>query len=116
MSRRIALTFILVILTTISFAQEKPAPAAHAAAAKPASAANLPSEETVNGFMEQTFGYEPQLSWKIVSIKPAPAEGLQLSLPDAPACCSSLFSFRRYLRNASISAASVGPLAVNSLH
>src|ERR1700731_783714 len=30
--------------------------------------------------------------------------------------CSSLLSLRRHLRNASISAASVGPLAVNSLH
>jgi hypothetical protein len=30
--------------------------------------------------------------------------------------CSSLLSLRRHLRNASISAASVGPLAVDSLH
>jgi hypothetical protein len=30
--------------------------------------------------------------------------------------CSSLLSLRRHFRNASISAASVGPLAVNSLH
>jgi hypothetical protein len=30
--------------------------------------------------------------------------------------CSSLLSLRRHTRNASISAASVGPLAVNSLH
>jgi hypothetical protein len=30
--------------------------------------------------------------------------------------CSSLLSLRRHLRNASISAASVGSLAVNSLH
>jgi protein-disulfide isomerase len=38
--------------------------------------ANLPSEDDVNGFLEQTFGYDPQLTWKIVSIKPSQAEGL----------------------------------------
>jgi len=41
-----------------------------------APAANLPSEETVNSFLEQTFGYETQLTWKIASIKPAPVPGL----------------------------------------
>ena len=50
-------------------------------AAKPVSkpaapAANLPSESTVDSFMQQTFGYEPQVSWKISSIKPAPVPGL----------------------------------------
>ena len=45
---------------------------------KPASGAavNLPSEATVDSFMQQTFGYEPQVSWKIASIKPAPVPGL----------------------------------------
>jgi len=38
--------------------------------------ANLPSEDVVNAFMHQTFGYDPQLTWKIVSIKPSQAEGL----------------------------------------
>jgi protein-disulfide isomerase len=37
---------------------------------------NLPPESTVDSFMQQTFGYEPQVSWKISSIKPAPAPGL----------------------------------------
>jgi len=39
-------------------------------------AVNLPSETTVDSFMQQTFGYEPQVSWKISSIKPAPVPGL----------------------------------------
>lgn len=38
--------------------------------------ANLPSEDTVNSFMAQTFGYDSTITWKIVSIKPAEAEGL----------------------------------------
>jgi len=36
----------------------------------------LPSEATVDSFMQQTFGYEAQISWKIASIKPAPVPGL----------------------------------------
>jgi protein-disulfide isomerase len=31
---------------------------------------NLPSEATVESFLHQTFGYEPQVTWKIASIKP----------------------------------------------
>jgi len=45
---------------------DKPAPAATA----------LPSEATVDAFMQQTFGYDSQVSWKISSIKPAPVPGL----------------------------------------
>lgn len=64
-------------------AQQKPAAkaksgsatSAHAAHAAPA-AGSLPSEDEVNGFMHATFGYDAQLTWKIVSIKPAEAEGL----------------------------------------
>jgi protein-disulfide isomerase len=37
---------------------------------------NLPSEATVDSFIQQTAGYDPQLSWKIQSIKPAEVPGL----------------------------------------
>ena len=33
--------------------------------------ANLPSEEDVNAFLHQTFGYDPQLTWKIAGIRPS---------------------------------------------
>ncbi len=36
---------------------------------KPAEA-NLPTEATVDAFLQQTFGYDPKLNWKISSIKP----------------------------------------------
>ena len=39
-------------------------------------AANLPSEETVNAFLQQTFGYDSTVTWKITAIKPSTAEGL----------------------------------------
>jgi protein-disulfide isomerase len=67
---------LIGFLAVLAAAQQKPA-SPHAATAKPASAsANLPSEETVNGFMQQMFGYQPELSWKIANIRPASAEGL----------------------------------------
>jgi protein-disulfide isomerase len=52
---------------TVAKLAEKPAPA---------SAVNLPSEATVDSFLQQTFGYDAQMSWKISSIKPAPVPGL----------------------------------------
>lgn len=36
----------------------------------------LPSEDTVNAFMQQTFGYDSTITWKVASIKPAVAQGL----------------------------------------
>jgi protein-disulfide isomerase len=67
------LALVILIISGACAAQQKPA-------AKPATqssqAAALPSEDEVNGFMRATFGYDPQLTWKIVSIKPSQAEGL----------------------------------------
>jgi protein-disulfide isomerase len=37
---------------------------------------SLPSEDTVNSFLHQTFGYDSTITWKIASIKPSIAEGL----------------------------------------
>ena len=36
----------------------------------PTFSTRLPSEETVNAFMKQMFGYDPSVSWKIVAIRP----------------------------------------------
>ena len=69
------LTFFLLIVCTFSVAQQKPAAKSPNQSTAP-SAANLPSEDVVNGFLQQTFGYDSQLTWKIVSIKPSDAEGL----------------------------------------
>jgi protein-disulfide isomerase len=79
---RSSINLILILLLTYTLAAAQTAasakPAAAKAADKPASglAVNLPSEATVDSFMQQTFGYESQLSWKISSIKPAPVPGL----------------------------------------
>jgi len=37
---------------------------------------NLPSEETVDSFLHQQFGYQADMTWKIASIKPSEIEGL----------------------------------------
>jgi protein-disulfide isomerase len=68
---------ILMLLLTCGLAAAQSSTTAKAAD-KPASApaVNLPSEATVDSFMQQTFGYEPEVSWKIASIKPAPVPGL----------------------------------------
>lgn len=54
---------LTLLLVTLAMAQEK-------------STVNLPSEDTVNSFMQQTFGYDSTITWKVSSIKPAIAEGL----------------------------------------
>jgi len=75
------LTCLLIVLISAlpAGAQQKPAakPASTAATASKAKApTTLPSEDAVNAFLQQTFGYNPQLSWKVQEIKPAAAQGL----------------------------------------
>src|SRR5438034_10869075 len=39
-------------------------------------ATSLPSEATVDSFLQQTFGYQADLTWKISSIRPSAVPGL----------------------------------------
>ena len=77
MQYRLKFVFVLFLLVMLAGAQEKPATAHPASKAAPTkSETKLPSEEVVNEFLQQMFGYDPSLSWKITSIKPSEAEGL----------------------------------------
>src|ERR1700691_4758280 len=67
--------FIFLLMCSLGAAQT-PIAAKSASGAASAPAVNLPSEATVDSFLQQTFGYEAQVSWKISSIKPAPVPGL----------------------------------------
>jgi protein-disulfide isomerase len=70
--------FVILILATLVGAQQKTA-TPHAkpdTAPKTHATANLPSEDAVNAFMQEMFGYDPAFSWNVISIKPAKAEGL----------------------------------------
>jgi protein-disulfide isomerase len=74
---RNSLHLILIFLLTCSLAAAQTSTAAKPAdAAASGAAVNLPSEATVDAFMQQTFGYDAGVSWKISSIKPAPVPGL----------------------------------------
>ena len=63
---------VLFLTGTLASAQSpanKANPSTHASA-------NLPSEATVDSFLQQSFGYQEGLTWKISSIKPSPIAGL----------------------------------------
>lgn len=64
---------VLGLSVTPGWAQTKAASASPSATAS--SAAALPSEATVDGFLKQMFGWNQDLTWKIAEIKPAEAPG-----------------------------------------
>jgi protein-disulfide isomerase len=73
---------VTLLLSGIVIAQTKPAPAAKPAAkpaAAPAADAGttvLPTEDTVNSFLFQMFGYDATISWKVTEIRPSQVAGL----------------------------------------
>jgi len=77
MRNSLPITF-LVLAGLLAMAQQKPAAKTKSAPAAKATAdsTRLPTEAEVDAFMKATFGYDPQLTWKIVSIKPSDAQGL----------------------------------------
>src|SRR5262252_2927438 len=80
MQRKIVSLTAILLLTGWAVAQTAPAkkPATKPAAqtTKSESGNTLPSEETVMAFMKQMFGFDPELQFKVIVIKPSEAEGL----------------------------------------
>lgn len=83
MKRTLAATLAIFILASWALSQTSAAPAGKADAAKPATPAaasqpgsNLPSEATVNAFFHRMFGFDPNLVFKVISIKASPMDGL----------------------------------------
>ncbi len=77
--RFVAYLCVSLSLAAALAAQQKPP--AHStkpegAPAKTESSASLPTEETVNSFLQQMFGYDSSLSWKVADIRPADVGGL----------------------------------------
>lgn len=70
------LNVVFAVMLTATFAASQTA--TPKLTQRPASdeSANLPSEATVDSFLHETFGYQPDVSWKISSIKPAGVGGL----------------------------------------
>jgi protein-disulfide isomerase len=75
--RKFAIPFLLS-LSVLVIAQQKHTAPTHATSSTTSadSAPHVPSEDEINGFLHETFGYNPQLTWKIVDVKPAEAKGL----------------------------------------
>ena len=55
---------------------EKPAAKSAATSSFAACTTALPTEDTVNSFLFQTFGYDPTITWKIADIRPSEMPGL----------------------------------------
>jgi protein-disulfide isomerase len=80
MRRSLTSALILILFSALAVAQSpstkptlKERDKAPSGSAAPGS---LPSESTVDSFLQQTFGYQKDVSWKISSIKPALVPGL----------------------------------------
>ena len=70
---------ILLLASSFGVAQTnsgETSPANPAAKLGTHATADLPSEATVDSFLHQQFGYQPELTWKISSIRPSPVAGL----------------------------------------
>jgi protein-disulfide isomerase len=75
---------VFFLLLTAGFAAAQTSPASKPAEQPPKSAdkldthatPNLPSDATVDAFLHEQFGYQPDLTWKINSIRPSVIEGL----------------------------------------
>lgn len=77
MRRLLLCCSLVLIMASAGAAQQKAAPKSKDALPPvPTFSTRLPSEEIVNAFMRQMFGYDPSVSWKVAAIRPAPAQGL----------------------------------------
>jgi len=70
-------SLVVLLASFVVAAQERTSSKTTAASPpSPTFSTRLPSEETVNAFMKQMFGYDPSVSWKVVSIKPSEVPGI----------------------------------------
>ncbi len=85
MFRNIALTLVTTVLLSAALIAQRAPAAKTAAVTKPAAqipataasdSAQLPSEETVSSFMKHMFGWDPNVSFQIVEIKPSKSAGV----------------------------------------
>jgi protein-disulfide isomerase len=70
------LSGITAIAQTQPTLQSRPAAKAAASASSAGDATGLPSEDTVNSFLMQMFGYDSTITWKVNDIRPSEVPGL----------------------------------------
>jgi protein-disulfide isomerase len=73
---RVALFCSLLLLMSLSVSAQEKSKSKDALPPVPGFSTRMPSEETVNAFLKQMFGYDPSVSWKVVSIRPTEAQGI----------------------------------------
>jgi hypothetical protein len=81
MTRMYRTLLAALLLSGIAIAQPQPASPAKAAAKPAATSAaegttGLPTEDTVNAFLFQMFGYDATITWKVTEIRPSEVPGL----------------------------------------
>jgi len=74
--RSLTKTILILVLSGATAGAQSSASKPDPKADKAPANVNLPSEATVDSFLQQQFGYQEGLSWKIASIKPAGIAGL----------------------------------------
>ncbi len=77
--RQLFATLLLLIILPSTFAQTTKKTDHQPATSKteaPTANSSLPSQATVNAFLQHMFGYDPEIKWQIVAIKPSPANGV----------------------------------------
>jgi protein-disulfide isomerase len=72
----VLLMLTLAVASLHCAAQTTPAASAKTTSATSGSPANLPTEATFNDFLKQMFGWNSDLTWKVVEIKPSEAAGI----------------------------------------
>jgi protein-disulfide isomerase len=70
------LKLTLALTSLLSAAQQPAAAPAKPASDVPAGSMTLPSEATFNQFLKKMFGWDTDLTWKVVEIKPSEAAGI----------------------------------------
>jgi protein-disulfide isomerase len=74
---RVLLTLALALASLYSIAQQSSAaPAKTTSGPSTTSATPLPSEATFNEFLRKMFGWDTDLTWKVLEIKPSEAPGI----------------------------------------
>jgi protein-disulfide isomerase len=64
------LALAIIFLSTSLWAQTKPAASSPLPSA-PSASSSSPTEQTINEFLRHTFGYDQNVKWKLLEIKPA---------------------------------------------
>jgi hypothetical protein len=80
----------LVVLATFACAQTAQKPESLKPTTAAPSASELPTQATVESFLQHTVGYDSNIQWQVLSIKPSPVQHVaevvvSLKVPEGPA-------------------------------